>query len=99
MGADAALRAEEARFLADWRGVLGARAAAALDAIVARVGLPFFGVDCALDAAGGLLVFECNAAMLVHDAGTDTPIFAYKRPPAERIRAAVGRLLGRAAPP
>jgi len=62
--------------------------------IVRRVDLDFFGVDCAL-SGGDLLVFECNAAMLVHDAGTDAPLFAYKRAPAERIRRAVGGLLAR----
>jgi hypothetical protein len=95
MGAVAALRDEEARFLADWPAALGPAAAGALAEIVRRVDLDFFGVDCALTAGGDLLVFECNAAMLVHDDGTDTPLFAYKRPSAERIRHAVGAMLAR----
>ena len=39
--------------------------------------LDFFGVDCALDASGDLVVFEANASMLVHDQNAN---FSYKGP-------------------
>jgi tetratricopeptide (TPR) repeat protein len=96
MAEDAALRAEEAAFLADWRGHLGARAATALERIAAAMALDYAGIDCALLPDGRLLLFECNAAMLVRH--VDQPaMFDYKRAPAERIRAAVSRLLARRA--
>ncbi len=88
--------AEEAAFLADYRAALGPTVAGALDEIGRRVPLDFFGIDCAVDGAGRLLVFECNAAMLVHDADT-SPMFDYKRAPAERIRRAVSAMLTRRA--
>lgn len=96
MAEDAALRAEEAAFLADWRGHFGARAATALERIAAAMALDYAGIDCALLPDGRLLLFECNAAMLVRH--VDQPaMFDYKRAPAERIRAAVSRLLARRA--
>lgn len=96
MAGSPALLEEEARFLTDWRRALGGRIEAALGAIVGRVGLDFFGLDCSVDRTGALLVFECNATMLVHEAGA-SPAFDFKRGPTERIRQAVGRMLaGRA---
>lgn len=86
------LLAEEARFLADPGGCVGSAVMAALAEIARRVPLDFFGLDCAIDPAGKLLVFECNAAMLVHDPDP-SPLFDYKRAPVARIRRAVGRLL------
>jgi tetratricopeptide (TPR) repeat protein len=96
MAADAALRAEEAGFLADPRAYLGATAAAALTEIGRRMALGFCGLDGALLPDGRLLVFECNAAMLVrHD--DPLAVFDYKRAPAEAIRDAVTAMLMRRA--
>jgi hypothetical protein len=83
---------EEARFLADPDSCLGAPAATALAEIARRVPLDFFGIDCGLDPGGRLIVFECNAAMLVHDADR-SPVFDFKRAPVDRIRQAVTRTL------
>jgi tetratricopeptide (TPR) repeat protein len=94
MQAQPNLLEEEARFLAG--ASLGPTADAALATIAARIKLDFFGIDCSVDQDGRLLVFECNAAMLVHNADP-SPAFAFKRGPAERIRHAVGRLLARRA--
>jgi len=96
MAEETALRDEEAAFLADWRGHVGARAAAARVEIGARTALDYCGVDCAVLPDGGLLLFECNAAMLVRHSAQPA-MFDYKRAPAERIRAAVSRLLERRA--
>ena len=96
MAEDAHLRDEEAAFLADWRGALGARAAAALDAIGGAIGLDYAGIDCALLPDGRLLLFECNAAMLVRHVD-QPPMFDYKRASAERIRSAVSAMLARRA--
>ena len=67
---------------------------AALLAIRDAMGLDFFGVDCALDRAGNLVVFEANATMLVH---ADTGDFAYKNPYVRRIKTAFAALLARVA--
>ncbi len=94
MAANATLRAEEAAFLRDPQTYLGRIAWAALRAIQNRVRLDYFGIDGALDRDGELVLFECNAAMLVRHA--DRPaMFDYKRKPAELIRAAVGDMLDR----
>ncbi len=94
MAAEPCLRAEEAAFLQDAPAYLGGRAWAALQAVQARVRLDFFGLDGALDRDGALVLFECNAAMLVRHA--DRPaMFDYKRAAAERIRAACGDMIDR----
>ena len=96
MAGDAALRGEEAAFLANPAAAIGRRGWDALASLPARVGLDFFGVDAAMGRDGRLVVFECNAAMLVRHA--DRPAaFDYKRVPAERVRDAVSRLLAKAA--
>jgi tetratricopeptide (TPR) repeat protein len=91
-----ALRAEEARFLADPFGEVGPTAAAALHEIATRVGLDYCGIDCAVLPDGRLLLFECNAAMLVRHADA-SGLFDYKRAPAEAVRDAVSRMLERRA--
>jgi len=55
-----------------------------------RIGLDYFGIDCALDSCGDLLVFEVNASMLVHD---DNAEFPYKDPHVRAIKAAFDAML------
>ncbi len=57
---------EEERFLDDWRGVFGPKAAAAADEVARRLDLDYGGMDCALTANGDLLLFEANATILLH---------------------------------
>jgi tetratricopeptide (TPR) repeat protein len=57
---------EEARFLADWRDVLGGVAADAVEEAARRLDLDYCGMDCALMPDGRLLLFEANATMLIH---------------------------------
>ncbi len=64
----------------------------ALQTIRERIGLDFFGIDCALDAAGDLVVFEANASMLVHDQNADFP---YKGPFVRNIKLAFDAILQR----
>ena len=93
---DPARRAEEARFLADMPGVLGATAMSALRAIAAALELDYAGVDFALAADGRLLPFEANAAMIIAPPPLD-PIWDYRRPAAGRAIDAVRAIvLGRA---
>lgn len=85
MANQAWMRREEAAFLNDPGAVFAPRHFAALRAIRDAIGLDFFGVDCALDREGNLVVFEANATMLVH---ADTGDFAYKNPHVQAIKSA-----------
>ena len=88
------MRREEEAFLRAPGLVFEPRHFAALGAIREAMGLDFFGVDCALDQEGNLVVFEANATMLVH---RDTGVFAYKNPYVDRIKRAFGNMLARTA--
>jgi tetratricopeptide (TPR) repeat protein len=85
-------RDEEAAFLADMPGVLGARTMAALERINAELGLDYGGIDFGRDAAGNVLVYEANATMAVFPAPPD-PCFAYRRPAIARVLAAAHELV------
>jgi glutathione synthase/RimK-type ligase-like ATP-grasp enzyme len=86
------MRDEEARFIADLDAVFTGRLAAALGEIAAAIPLEYFGIDCAIARDGRLLLFEADAAMLVH--GTDPPyLYPYKRAGFERIQTALNALL------
>ena len=54
---------EENSFLEDSAAYLGQQNCSALEEINRRIGLDYFGVDCALLPNGKLLLFEANAAM------------------------------------
>jgi tetratricopeptide (TPR) repeat protein len=94
MASQAWMRREEEAFLRAPDEVFEPRHFAALHAIRDAMGLDFFGIDCALDRAGNLVVFEANATMLVH---ADTGDFAYKNPYVQRIKTAFAALLARTA--
>ena len=93
-------REEEAKFLADMPGVLGAKAMAALERLLAAIGLDYGGIDFALNQRGEILLFEANATMVVEQPDGD-PRWDYRRAAVERIHAAVRDLLlpGAGAPP
>ena len=84
MHARADHRAEEARFLADMRAVLGERAVAALERITVTLGLDYGGIDFGVDADGRVLVYEANATMVVI-APPPEECFAYRRPAVARV--------------
>jgi glutathione synthase/RimK-type ligase-like ATP-grasp enzyme len=85
---------EERTFLEDpWR-VFGLAQQAALQRIHDAIGLDFFGIDCALDRDGAVVVFEVNASMLVHGRNQQFP---YKTEAVERIKRAFHGLLARLA--
>jgi len=88
------MQQEEAAFLADPHAVFTPSHYHALDAIRERVGLDYFGIDCALDGAGNLIVFEVNASMLVHE---DNAEFPYKDAYVHAIKAAFDAMLRRRA--
>ena len=85
-------KAEEERFMTDWRCVFGAAGAEAVDAVARRLDLDYGGMDCALTEDGRVLFFEANACILVH---LDEPprAFAYKHRYVPQIREAFTRLV------
>lgn len=92
MSGDAVLQAEEARFLNDMPTALGPTAMAALQAIQARLGLDYGGVDFALGADGGLLLFEANAVMTIVPPDA-SPQWNYRRPAIHRAMEAAQAML------
>ncbi len=92
MAEHAWMRAEEAAFIADLGAVFTGTLHTALEEIAAAVPLEYFGIDCAIARDGRLLLFEADAAMLVH--GTDpVELYPYKRAGFERIKTALNALL------
>jgi hypothetical protein len=86
------MRDEEARFIGNLDAVFNGTLRVALDEIAAAIPLDYCGIDCALARDGRLLLFEADAAMLVH--GTDPPeLYPYKRAGFERIKNAFNALL------
>jgi tetratricopeptide (TPR) repeat protein len=88
------MRDEEAAFLADpWSRFAGSLGEA-VRAIAPAVGLEYFGIDCGVGPDGRLLVFEADAAMLVH---TTDPVdlYPYKHEFVPRIYRALERMVDR----
>lgn len=84
---------EENTFLENpWR-TFSAGHKSALRTIQLAFELEFFGVDCSIDRGGNLLIFEVNAAMLVHD---DNAALPYKTPHCRRIKQAFHAMLAQA---
>ena len=81
---DAALVAEERRFLEDPEVALGARAYRAICEAGRRMDLDFAGVDFAVLPDGSALLFEANATMLVHPEAPEGPL-AHKNPFVSRL--------------
>jgi tetratricopeptide (TPR) repeat protein len=90
------MQQEEAAFLSDPAAAFGPAQIQALHAIRARMGLEYCGIDCGLDRAGNVVVFEVNASMLVHARNEG---FLYKTPAVERIKSAYDAMLRRLASP
>ncbi|GLR86749.1 tetratricopeptide repeat protein [Bradyrhizobium iriomotense] len=88
------MQREEEQFLRDPKSVFTARHHDVLRTIGSRIGLDYFGIDCALDDQENLVVFEVNASMLVHD---ENPDFPYKDPFVRRIKTAFDAMLARRA--
>ena len=84
------MQREEESFLNDPTTVFNPGHYQALRDIRQRIGLEYFGIDCGLDRAGQLVVFEVNASMLVHERNDDFP---YKAPFVIRIKTAFDAML------
>ncbi|MGI4975402.1 MAG: tetratricopeptide repeat protein [Janthinobacterium lividum] len=91
-------REEEAAFLGNMAGVLGAPAIAALRRIGDALALDYGGIDFALGPRGEVLLFEANATMTVAMPPAD-PVWSYRRSAvADVLEAVRALLLGRARP-
>lgn len=77
-------RREEAAFMDGFDTGFARRHARALDALAAGIGLDYFGIDCAEDRDGNLVVFEADNALIVHDMDSEA-VFPYKRRHMRRI--------------
>jgi tetratricopeptide (TPR) repeat protein len=88
------MQEEEKAFLRNPGGMFSPTHYEALAAIRAAIGLDFFGIDCALDRDGNIVVFEVNASILIHDYNVQFP---YKTPYCVAIRHALEAMLRRAA--
>ena len=93
MTRDAGKRAEEAAFMRDFDNGFAARHAAAFSCLCDKVGLDYFGIDCAETRDGRLLLFEADVAMIVHALDPE-PDFSYKQPVMRRLFAAFQQELG-----
>ena len=91
-------RAEEARYLSDMRGHLGARAMAALEGIATLLDLDYAGIDFGISADGNVLVYEANPTMAVYLPDEDER-FAYRRPAITNIIGAVRQMFSARARP
>ena len=92
MTEDAKHRSEEAKFLKDMPGVLGARAMAALADIQDALGLDYAGIDFGLSPNGEILLFEANATMTVVPPGPGQR-WDYRRDAVQRVADAVRKML------
>lgn len=94
MSESASKREEEARFMRDFDVGFARRHAGVLQNITERVGLDYFGIDCAETSDGRLLVFEIDSALVVH-AMDPVDLFPYKRPQMQKIFSAFRDMLDR----
>jgi hypothetical protein len=96
MAESAEKRAEEASAMADFDQGFASRHAAAFDALHQRLELDYYSIDCAETHDGRLLVFEADAAAIVHM--MDPPaLFPYKQSQMRRIFTAFEDMLHRRA--
>lgn len=79
-----ARRLEEAAWMRDFDTSFAVRHAAAFEALYRRVGLDYFGIDCAEMPDGRLLLFEVDVAMIVHAMDSDVT-FPYKKPAMRKL--------------
>src|SRR5580692_7323130 len=89
-------RLEEADFMRSFEQAFAARHQRALAAMIERIGLDYFTVDCAENKRGELLIFEADNTAVVHN--MDSPeLFPYKAPQMRKIFEAFAAMLSRRA--
>lgn len=87
-------RAEEERFMTRFVEGFAARHRGALSGMARAFGLDYFGIDCAEDRDGNLVLFEADNALIVHDMDPED-IFPYKAPQMRRIFAGFAAMIAR----
>jgi hypothetical protein len=87
-------RAEEARAMAEFDTGFARRHAAAFDALHERIDLDYYSIDCAETQDGRLLVFEADAAAIIHMMDP-ADLFPYKQPQMRRVFVAFEDMLRR----
>ncbi|HEY0331830.1 MAG TPA: hypothetical protein VGC77_22370 [Rhodopseudomonas sp.] len=94
MAESEAKRLEEATFMHTFDFGFALRHRSALAAMIERVGLDYFMVDCAQTKSGDLLIFEADNTAVVHN--MDSPeLFPYKPPQMHKIFGAFAAMLQR----
>jgi len=89
-------RREEADFMRTFDSGFAIRHQSALAAIIDRIGLDYFTIDCAENKRGELLIFEADNTAVVHN--MDSPeVFPYKPPQMRAIFQAFAAMLYRRA--
>jgi hypothetical protein len=87
-------RLEEARFMRTFDSAFAVRHQRALAAMIDRVGLDYFTIDCAENHNSELLIFEADNTAVVHN--MDSPeLYPYKAPQMRRIFDAFAAMLER----
>ncbi len=85
-------RAEDAGFLADMPGVLGAKGLAALEGMRIALDLDYGGIDFGLNSQGEIRLFEANVAMVVQQL-YEGEQWNYRRSVVKRIHDFVRQIL------
>jgi hypothetical protein len=94
MAESADKRAEEARAMVEFDQGFARRHATAFEALHERVGLDYYSIDCAETRDGRLLLFEADAAAIIH--AMDPPdLFPYKHVQMRRVFDAFEAMLRR----
>jgi hypothetical protein len=89
-------RMEEENFMSTFDQAFAVRHQRALAAMIERIGLDYFTVDCAENKRGELLIFEADNTAVVHN--MDSPeLFPYKAPQMRRVFDAFAAMLYRRA--
>ena len=89
-------RLEEEDFMRTFDQAFGVRHKQALAAMIERIGLDYFTIDCAENQHGELLIFEADNTAVVHN--MDSPqLFPYKAPQMRAIFEAFAAMLHRRA--
>ncbi len=85
-------RREEAVFMDRFTQDFAKRHHTAFDALAQGIDLEYFGIDCAEDQDGNLVVFEADNALIVHDMDSND-IFPYKQKHMRRVFGAFESML------
>ena len=81
---NASKRAEEEQFMVQFDEDFGKRHKQTFSDLTNKVGLEYFGIDCAETQDGELIVFEADNALIIHDMDP-ADVFPYKGPQMQKV--------------